>query len=49
VREVAVGGVDDGLDRLFQQVAADDLEDPPGRYFFLEERFARFTPPSLLP
>jgi hypothetical protein len=49
VREVAVGGVDDGLDRLFEQVAADDLEDPAGGYFFLEERFARFTPPSLLP
>jgi hypothetical protein len=30
VRELAVGGVDDGLDRLFQQVAADDLEDPAG-------------------
>jgi len=41
VREVAVGGVDDGLDRLFQQVAADDLEDPARRYFFLEERFLR--------
>jgi hypothetical protein len=41
VREMAVGGVDDGLDRLFEQVAADDLEDPAGRYFFLEERFLR--------
>src|SRR5207302_3647662 len=41
VREVAVGGVDDRLDRLFQQVAADDLEDPAGRYLFPEERFLR--------
>jgi len=51
VRELAVGtAVDDGLDRLFEQVAADDLEDPAGGYFFLEERFARsVTPPSLLP
>jgi hypothetical protein len=46
---VAVGGVDDGLDRLFEQITADDLEDAAGAYFFLEERFARFTPPSLLP
>jgi hypothetical protein len=27
VGEVAVRGVDDGVDRLVQQVAADDLED----------------------
>jgi hypothetical protein len=41
VRKMAVRGVDDCLDRLFQQVAANDLEDPAGRYFFLEERFLR--------
>src|SRR5207247_6367177 len=39
VRELAVGGVDNGLDRLFQQVAADNLEDSARRYFFPEERF----------
>src|SRR5205809_3843607 len=42
VRELAVGGVDDGLDCLFQQVAADDLEDSARRYFFPEERFLRW-------
>jgi hypothetical protein len=35
VREVAVGGVDDGVDRLVQQIAADDPEDATGGYFFL--------------
>jgi len=37
VREVAVGGVDDGVDRLVQQIAADDPEDSARGYFFLRE------------
>src|SRR5205807_7988940 len=41
VRELAVGGVDDRLDRLFQQVAAADLDDPAGRYLFVQDRFLR--------
>jgi hypothetical protein len=39
VGEAAVRGVDDGVDRLVQQVAADDLEDAARRYFFLREDF----------
>jgi hypothetical protein len=31
VREMAVRGVDDGVDRLVQQAAPDDLEDAAGR------------------
>jgi len=41
VREVAVGGVDDGVDRLVEQVALHHLENAPpgaaGGYFFLRE------------
>jgi hypothetical protein len=43
VREVTIRRVDDGVDRLAQQIAADDLEAPPGRYFFLREDL-RFLP-----
>jgi hypothetical protein len=39
VREMAVRGVDDGVDRLLQEVAADDAEPAARRYFFLREDF----------
>src|SRR5688572_15550691 len=41
MREVAVGGVDDGVDRLLQEAAAHHAEEAPGRYFFLREDFLR--------
>src|SRR5207244_10576103 len=41
VREVAVRGVDDRVDRLFQAVAANHQEATAGRYFFLREDFRR--------
>jgi hypothetical protein len=37
VRQVAVGGVDDGVDRLLEEVAAYDAEEAAGGYFFLRE------------
>jgi hypothetical protein len=36
---VAVRRVDDGVDALLEQVSPDDLENPPGTYFFLREDF----------
>jgi hypothetical protein len=41
VGELSVRRVDDRLDRLFQEVAAHDLEAPAGRYFFFLEDFFR--------
>src|SRR5919201_4397256 len=41
VREVAVRRVDDGFDRLFQEVAVHHLEGAAGRYFFLREDLRR--------
>jgi hypothetical protein len=41
VREPAVRRVDDRVDRLVQEIAADDPEDATRRYFFLREDFLR--------
>src|SRR3954462_13930715 len=41
MREVAVGGVDDDVDRLFEEVAAHHLENAARRYFFLREDLRR--------
>ena len=41
VRKVAVRSVDDDVDRLFEEVAANYLEGAAGRYFFLREDFRR--------
>jgi hypothetical protein len=42
VREMAVRRVDDRVDRLLEQVAADDLEQPARRDPCLEQDFAYF-------
>jgi hypothetical protein len=41
VREVAVRGIDDRIDRLFEEVAANHLKEAAGRYFFLREDLRR--------
>jgi hypothetical protein len=51
VRELTVCRVDDRVDRLLEEVAVDDLEKPPGGYFFLREdlRFLPFLGGTLAP
>jgi hypothetical protein len=51
VREVAVRGIDDRIDRLFEEVAANHLKEAAGRYFFLREDLRRLGtfPPARPP
>jgi len=41
MREMTVRGVDDGVDRLLEEVSPHHLETPARRYFFLREDFRR--------
>src|SRR6185503_3521649 len=51
VRKMPIGGVDDSLDRLLEEIAPHHLEQAPGRYFFLREdlRFLPFLLGTLAP